>query len=283
MTRTSRRISTIAGTTLAVLLLTSPGRAQDPAPVSARHASQAHELLAAGDIDPAALRQRLKDAGQSDETIDAAMSALGRSGGARAGTPAEASAPRPAEPAPAPAPPAAVHADTVATRLAPEVPPEREPFGYEIFGYAPTTFEPLGYGPVDPDYVVGPGDELMLTLWGDDQLNAHRRRQREGAVTLPEVGQVPVAGLTLAGVRTRVGAALARHYSGLTADGRATTWLRSRSASCARSRCSSSATWCGPVATPLVGLARAQRALRRGRPGARARCATSGSCAAGSR
>src|SRR5262245_2450223 len=32
------------------------------------------------------------------------------------------------------------------------------PFGYEIFGYAPSTFEPLGSGPVDPDYPIGPGD-----------------------------------------------------------------------------------------------------------------------------
>jgi len=36
------------------------------------------------------------------------------------------------------------------------------PFGYEIFGYLPATFEPLAAGPVDPDYPIGPGDEVVV-------------------------------------------------------------------------------------------------------------------------
>ena len=39
------------------------------------------------------------------------------------------------------------------------------PFGYEIFNLSPRTFEPLEGGPVDPNYPLGPGDEIVLTLW----------------------------------------------------------------------------------------------------------------------
>src|SRR5207244_12649952 len=79
-----------------------------------------------------------------------------------------------------------------------------EPFGYEIFSYSPTTFEPLTYGPVGPDYPLGTGDELVITVWGDDQLTVTQELNREGAITLPDVGQVQLAGLTLEDARARL-------------------------------------------------------------------------------
>lgn len=102
-----------------------------------------------------------------------------------------------------------------------------EPFGYEIFSYSPTTFEPLTYGPVGPDYQLGPGDELVITVWGDDQLTLTQELNREGTVTLPEAGQVQLAGLTLEEARARLHAALSRVYSGLRPAGqRSTTFLQ---------------------------------------------------------
>jgi protein involved in polysaccharide export with SLBB domain len=48
---------------------------------------------------------------------------------------------------------------------------------------------------VSPDYVIGPGDSLQLTVWG--QINFTRRLvvDRSGDVFLPEVGQLALAGL----------------------------------------------------------------------------------------
>src|SRR5512138_3300619 len=101
-----------------------------------------------------------------------------------------------------------------------------EPFGAEIFRYSPTTFEPLTYGPVGPDYVIGRGDELVLTLWGGDQLILSLPVNREGQVTLPEAGQVDVNGLTLEAARARLRAALATVYSGLRPAGqRSSTFM----------------------------------------------------------
>ena len=72
------------------------------------------------------------------------------------------------------------------------------PFGYEIFGYAPTTFEPLAAGPVDPDYPIGPGDEVIIQVWGDNQYTHSSVVNREATITVPDIGQVVLNGLTLA-------------------------------------------------------------------------------------
>ncbi|HVO78382.1 MAG TPA: SLBB domain-containing protein [Candidatus Bathyarchaeia archaeon] len=52
--------------------------------------------------------------------------------------------------------------------------------------------------PAGLDYVLGPGDELSLDIWGGVALSLTRSVDREGKVSLPEAGPVVVAGLSLA-------------------------------------------------------------------------------------
>jgi protein involved in polysaccharide export with SLBB domain len=52
--------------------------------------------------------------------------------------------------------------------------------------------------PVGPDYVLGPGDSVNVSMWGGLAQQFTRVVDREGRVTLPEAGPVAVAGLTLA-------------------------------------------------------------------------------------
>jgi protein involved in polysaccharide export with SLBB domain len=68
-------------------------------------------------------------------------------------------------------------------------------FGASLFEQVPATFAPVDRVPVSPDYVIGPGDELQLTVWG--QINFTRRLlvDRSGDVFLPEVGRLALAGL----------------------------------------------------------------------------------------
>ncbi|HMI32078.1 MAG TPA: polysaccharide biosynthesis/export family protein, partial [Candidatus Limnocylindrales bacterium] len=68
------------------------------------------------------------------------------------------------------------------------------PFGYEIFRYAPSTFEPLATGPVDPDYPIGPGDEIIISIWGDNQYTQTALVTREATITVLDIGQVVVNG-----------------------------------------------------------------------------------------
>jgi protein involved in polysaccharide export with SLBB domain len=68
-------------------------------------------------------------------------------------------------------------------------------FGASLFERVPATFAPVDRVPVSSDYVIGPGDALQLTVWG--QINFTRRLvvDRSGDVYLPEVGRLALAGL----------------------------------------------------------------------------------------
>ncbi len=90
-------------------------------------------------------------------------------------------------------------------------------FGRELFAATTTQFTPMLNGPVDPDYRLGPGDELTLILTGDVELAYTLTVTPEGYIVIPDVGQVLVAGLTLAGLEDRLNERLGRVYSGVNA------------------------------------------------------------------
>lgn len=68
-------------------------------------------------------------------------------------------------------------------------------FGASLFGNVPTTFAPVQNIPVTPDYVIGPGDELKLEIWGQLNQQASFVVDRTGSIAVPQVGTVHVAGL----------------------------------------------------------------------------------------
>jgi protein involved in polysaccharide export with SLBB domain len=69
--------------------------------------------------------------------------------------------------------------------------------------------------PLGPDYVLGPGDELSVALWGGISQNILRTIDREGRVALPEAGLVPLAGLSVAKAETLLAGALQSQYRNL--------------------------------------------------------------------
>ncbi|GAC1652854.1 MAG: SLBB domain-containing protein [Acidobacteriaceae bacterium] len=68
-------------------------------------------------------------------------------------------------------------------------------FGADIFRATPSTFAPVDNIPVTPDYVIGPGDELRLQIWGQVNHRGSYVVDRTGAIALPGVGSTHVAGL----------------------------------------------------------------------------------------
>jgi len=98
------------------------------------------------------------------------------------------------------------------------------PFGYEIFGYLPATFEPLAAGPVDPDYPIGPGDEVVVQVWGDNQFTHASVVSREATISVPDIGQVVLNGLSLAQAKRLITDRLGTVYSGIHAR-RPTTFV----------------------------------------------------------
>ena len=82
-------------------------------------------------------------------------------------------------------------------------------FGRQLFRGVPSTFAPLDQTPVTPDYVIGPGDELLIRVWGQVVFNDRLTVDRSGTVYVPRVGSIHVSGIPFSGLdkhlRTEVG------------------------------------------------------------------------------
>jgi polysaccharide biosynthesis/export protein len=68
-------------------------------------------------------------------------------------------------------------------------------YGSTLFSNVPATFAPVDRVPVTPEYLIGPGDELLVRLWGQVTLDGHFTVDRSGNVYLPQVGAIRVAGI----------------------------------------------------------------------------------------
>jgi protein involved in polysaccharide export with SLBB domain len=68
-------------------------------------------------------------------------------------------------------------------------------YGRRLFDEVPTTFAPVERVPVPADYVLGPGDELLIRAWGKIDLDSRVTVDRNGQVYLPRIGTLNVAGL----------------------------------------------------------------------------------------
>lgn len=93
-------------------------------------------------------------------------------------------------------------------------------YGADLFRQVPSTFAPLDMTPVPPTYVIGPGDELRVRVWGQVNFRADVRVDRSGEIYLPQVGGVHVAGLPFSALDEHLRSAIGRIYRNfdLTAD-----------------------------------------------------------------
>jgi protein involved in polysaccharide export with SLBB domain len=68
-------------------------------------------------------------------------------------------------------------------------------FGQSLFAQPPSTFSPVDWMQVPNDYIIGPGDELQIKLWGQVQGDLRIIVDRSGQIYIPQVGQISVAGV----------------------------------------------------------------------------------------
>src|SRR5580700_4833534 len=85
-------------------------------------------------------------------------------------------------------------------------------YGAALFDNVPTTFAPVDRIPVTANYVIGPGDELLIRAWGQIDLDIHARVDRNGAIYVPKVGNLNVAGLRYDQVQDFLKAHIGRIY-----------------------------------------------------------------------
>ncbi|MDP2690309.1 MAG: SLBB domain-containing protein [Deltaproteobacteria bacterium] len=79
--------------------------------------------------------------------------------------------------------------------------PGLKQFGYDLFREPPSTFAPVDNIPVGPDYILGPGDELRVSIWGKMNAEFTALVDREGNLSFPQLGVIHLSGLTFAEAR----------------------------------------------------------------------------------
>jgi protein involved in polysaccharide export with SLBB domain len=85
-------------------------------------------------------------------------------------------------------------------------------FGRSLFDAVPTTFAPLDRVPVPANYVLGPGDELLIHVWGKIDLDTRVTVDRNGQIFVPTVGTLTVAGLRYEQLESFLHSAIAALY-----------------------------------------------------------------------
>lgn len=86
-------------------------------------------------------------------------------------------------------------------------------FGSELFDNPTLNFEPDLKLATPMNYILGPGDELQVSVYGVQEYNASIPVSVEGKITIDYVGQIAVSGMTIEAATQKIKAAIARVYS----------------------------------------------------------------------
>ena len=86
-------------------------------------------------------------------------------------------------------------------------------FGSELFDNPTLNFEPDSNLATPVNYVLGPGDELQVSVYGVQEFNASIPVSVEGKIAIQYVGQISVAGMSIEAATQKIKAAIARVYS----------------------------------------------------------------------
>ncbi len=84
-------------------------------------------------------------------------------------------------------------------------------YGYSLFNG--TAYQSLQNVPVPTNYVVGPGDEIVVRLWGAVDGDMRLVVDRNGQINIPRVGTVSVAGTPSSKIEEVLRAQVARVYN----------------------------------------------------------------------
>ncbi|MGB0445658.1 MAG: SLBB domain-containing protein [Pseudomonadales bacterium] len=93
-----------------------------------------------------------------------------------------------------------------------------EPFGYSLFEQAPNTFAPINNIPIPNEYIVGPGDEINILLFGTENFELTLTVSREGVVNFPRIGPIAVSGLTFKELKELLNSRISEQIIGVKAN-----------------------------------------------------------------
>jgi protein involved in polysaccharide export with SLBB domain len=93
-----------------------------------------------------------------------------------------------------------------------------KPFGYDLFNNSVLSLLPMYNTPVPADYVIGPGDLLQVQLFGSQNQTLSLAVHRDGVVSFPQLGPIPVAGRRYSEIKSDIESRVARQMIGVHAN-----------------------------------------------------------------
>ena len=103
--------------------------------------------------------------------------------------------------------------DDINTQRAEDKSNQKTVFGHDIFNQRLLSFEPNMNIATPQNYVLGPGDQLIIDIYGASQRTQSLQVSPEGTVTIPGYGPVKVIGLTVAAAQSHIRSTLGSRYS----------------------------------------------------------------------
>ncbi|MBS4070855.1 MAG: SLBB domain-containing protein [Algoriphagus sp.] len=94
-------------------------------------------------------------------------------------------------------------------------PIQKKIFGFTLFYNKKINFTPSLNIPTPPNYVLGPGDQLLIDVYGASQQSFDLKINPDGRILIPNVGSVQVGGSSVAAATSRIKSSLNQIYSGL--------------------------------------------------------------------
>ncbi len=91
-------------------------------------------------------------------------------------------------------------------------------FGYQLFNSQNLSFEPAVNIPIPRDYVLGISDQLSINVWGASQTKYQLTIDKNGSITIPDVGPVYLAGLSFEKGQSLIKNRLMAIYSGMAGE-----------------------------------------------------------------
>lgn len=92
---------------------------------------------------------------------------------------------------------------------------QKEIFGHNLFNGVNLTFEPNENVATPEDYKLGPGDEVVIEVWGLNEDMSRQVISPEGRISISMVGPVYLNGLTIKDAEKKITAALKAKYAGI--------------------------------------------------------------------
>lgn len=93
--------------------------------------------------------------------------------------------------------------------------PKDRVYGRDIFETRNLTFEPSVNLATPPNYRLGPGDEVIVDIWGTNQANICDQISPDGTISIPNLGLITLNGMTVAEATDYLRKELNKIYAGL--------------------------------------------------------------------